>query len=282
MILVFGASGKTGSATVDALQARGAAFRAVYRDPAKLAAARRRGVEAVSADYRDSGSLDAALAGAERVFLVAPPVPDLAEMEGAAVAAALRAGVRNVVKVSAWDVPRGRYQFTAPHQVSEARIVRSGMDWTFLRPNGFMQQLLASAAMIRDTGTWVFPLAGAVSVIDTRDVGRVAAHCLTGSGHEGQAYELSGPEGLTQDGQMAILSEAVGREIRYVAPPDEEWRAGALAAGLPEWLVDRLIDLQRYFRNGEGARVTGEVERLTGSPPTPFHRFAEDYAAAFR
>ena len=282
MILVFGASGKTGSATVDALRARGVAFRAAYRDPAKLAAARRRGVDAVAADYRDAALLDAALAGIERVFLVAPPVPDLLELERAAVAAAVRAGVRHVVKLSAWDVPRGRYLFTLPHQAVEALLVGSGMEWTFLRPNGFMQQLLASAPMIRDTGTWVFPFGGASAVIDTRDVGRVAAECLAGSGHQGQAYELSGPEPLTQEQQMATLSQALGREIRYVAPPDEEWRAGALAAGLPEWLVDRLIDLQRYFRGGEGARVTQEVERLTGSPPTSFHRFAQDYASAFR
>jgi uncharacterized protein YbjT (DUF2867 family) len=282
VILVFGASGKTGSATVEALLARKAAFRAVYRDPASRAAARRRGIDAVSADYRDAASLDAALAGVERIFLVAPPVPVLAELEQAAVEAAVRAGARQVVKVSAWDVPGGRYQFTLPHQVVEALIVRSGLQWTFLRPNGFMQQLLASAPMIRDTGTWVFPLSGGVSLIDTRDVGRVAAEILTGSEHEGQAYELSGPEALTQDRQMAILSEALGREIRFVAPPDEEWRAGALAAGLPEWLADRLIDLQRYFRNGEASRITGEVERLTGSPPTSFRRFAQDYASAFR
>lgn len=281
MILVLGASGKTGSATVDALLARRTAFRAVYRDPAKLAAARQRGVDAVAADYGAPGSLDAVLAGVERMFLVAPPVPDLAELERAAIEAAVRVGVRQVVKISAWDVPRGRYRFTLPHQEAEALLIRSGMDWTFLRPNGFMQQLLTSAPMIRDTGTWVFPFAGAVSVIDTRDVGRVAAEVLTGSGHGGQAYELSGPEALTQEQQMAILSTALGRDIRYIAPPDEEWRAGAIAAGLPEWLVDRLIDLQRYFRDGEGSRVTREVERITGSPPTPFRRFAEDYASAF-
>jgi hypothetical protein len=70
--------------------------------------------------------------------------------------------------------------------------------------------------------------------------------------------------------------------VRYVASPDEQWEAGALAAGLPDWLVDRLLDLQRYFRHGGGLRVTGEVERLTGTGATTFRRFAQDYAFAFR
>jgi uncharacterized protein YbjT (DUF2867 family) len=118
VIVVFGASGKTGSATVDALVERGVAFRAAYRDPAKRAEAERRGIDAVAADYDDPASLDAALAGADHVFLVAPPIPDLAELERAAIGRPC-ARVCHLVKISAWDVPSGRYLFTRPHQVTK-------------------------------------------------------------------------------------------------------------------------------------------------------------------
>lgn len=282
MILVLGASGHTGALLVEELTARGARFRAGYRAPQRIESARREGLDAVRVDYTDPASLDAALAGMEKVFLVAPPTPDLERLERAVVEAAQRAGTGHLVKVSVWDARTGDFIFARPHRVIEDLVQRSGIPWTFLRPNDFMQNLLASAPLIRSTGIHAYPDGGRVSTIHVGDIARVAAVVLTGSGHEGQAYDLSGPEALTYEDRIRILSEVTGRRLTYVAPSDEEWRQAALGHGLPEFLVDALINLQRYMRSGAGERVTPTVEEITGRPATSYRQFAEENAAAFR
>jgi uncharacterized protein YbjT (DUF2867 family) len=282
MILVLGASGHVGGPLVESLAARGARFRAAYRSAERVDQARRAGVDAVPVDYHDAASLDRAMAGVERVFLVAPPVEDLAALERGPLDAARRAGVRHLVKLSVWGARTHDFVFGRPHRTIEELIERSGLDWTFLRPNGFMQNLLAMAPGIRQTGVHAFPEGGRVSWIDTRDIGRVAAAVLTGPGHEGRAYELTGPAALDYAEQIRIVSEAAGRPYAYVPVPDEDWRQAALGFGLPAYLVNALVDLQRLQRLGVCSPTTGTVEELTGSPPTPFRRFAEDHADAFR
>lgn len=282
MILVLGASGHVGVPLVKSLTARGARFRAGYRSPERVEEARRVGVDAVLVDYRDAGSLDRAMAGVERVFLVAPPVEDLAELERGPLDAARRAGVRHLVKLSVWAARTEDFVFGRPHRAIEELIERSGLAWTFLRPNGFMQNLLAMAPGIRQTGVHAFPHGGRVSWIDARDIGRTAAAVLTGDGHEGHAYELTGPEALDYARQIELVSEAAGTRYTYVPVPDEAWRQAALGLGLPGYLVDALVDLQRLQRLGVCSATTEVVEQLTGSPPTPFRRFAQDHADAFR
>ncbi len=282
MILVLGATGHIGAPLVEQLSARGAPFRAGYRSSDRAKAARRAGVDAVPVDYLDPASLDRALTGVDRVFLVAPPVEDLVLLERGVVEAARRAGVRHLVKVSVWDARTEDFIFGRPHRVMEEEVERSGLAWTFLQPNGFMQNLLNSAGLIRQTGVFPFPDGGRVSWIDARDIGRVAAVVLTGTGHEGRSYELSGPEALDYAGQMRIVAEVTGRPYVHVPVPDDEWRRNALGAGLPEYLVNALVDLQAMQRRGVCHRTTDTVERLTGSRPTPFRRFVEDHADAFR
>lgn len=282
MILVLGASGHIGVPLVEQLAARGARFRAGYRSAEQAESARGAGVDAVLLDYLDPASLDRAMAGVERVFLVVPPVEDLVRLERGVVEAARRAGVGHLVKASVWDARTENFIFGRPHRIMEEEIERSGLAWTFLQPNGFMQNLLNFAGLIRQTGVFPFPDGGRVSWIDTRDIGRVAAAILAGGGHEGRSYELSGPEALDYGDQMRIVAEVTGRPYAHVAVPDEEWRRSALGTGLPEYLVHALLDLQVVQRRGVCERTTDTVERLTGSPPTPFRRFAEDHADAFR
>ena len=281
MILVLGASGHVGAPLVEALAAGGARFRAGYRGE-KVEAARRAGVEAVPVEYLDPASLDRAMQGVERVFVAAPPVESLFELERGVVEAARRAGVRHLVKLSVWNARTDDFVFGRPHRALEELIERSGLDWTFLRPNGFMQNLLTSAPMIRQTGAFAFPAGGEVSWVDTRDVGRAAAAILTGSGHEGRAYELSGPAALGYGEQIRIVAEVTGKPYTYVAVPDDDWRRAALGLGFPPYLVNALVDLQRFQRLGHCTRTTPAVEQLTGSPPTPFRRFVLDHAEAFR
>lgn len=282
MILVLGASGHIGTHLVEELKSRNARFRAAYRSAEQVAGAGGRGVEAVRADYGDAASLDSAMRGVERVFLVYPSAADLEPMESAVVQAAGRAGVRHLVKISVVGAAEAEFIFARPHQAVERLIERSGLRSTFLRPHNFMQNLLNSAPIIRETGVFALPDGGRNPSVDVRDVARVAATVLLEQGHEGRTYTLTGPEAQTDADRMKILSEVVGRPIRYVAPPDDEWRKMALGFGLPEYLVDAVVDLQQYMRREKVSQVTPDVERLTGQAPLTFRRFAEDHASAFR
>lgn len=282
MILVLGASGHVGSALVEELTARGARFRAAYRTAERVGKARRAGVDAVQLDYLDPGSLDAALDGVEKLFLVAPPVERLEQLERGVVEAAVRAGRPHLVKISVWGAPTAEFTFGRPHRAIEGLVRSSSLPWTFLRPNDYMQNILASAPSIAATGVHAFPEGGPVSAVHVGDVARAAAAVLTGAGHEGKAYELTGPEALTYQDRLRFLSEASGRQLAYVAPPDDDWRKAALGFGLPEYLVDALIDVQRHYRGGNAARVTRDVESLTGRAPLGYRAFAAEHAEAFR
>jgi uncharacterized protein YbjT (DUF2867 family) len=115
-----------------------------------------------------------------------------------------------------------------------------------------------------------------------RDIAAVAARTLTEEGHEGQTYVLTGPEALSYNDVAAKLSEATGREITYVAITPEQFREGALAAGLPEWLVGALERLNENLAAGRSAEVTDDVRKVAGREPIKFDQFARDYAQAFK
>ena len=118
--------------------------------------------------------------------------------------------------------------------------------------------------------------------IDARDIGAVAAEVLTGRGHEGKAYTLTGPEALTVYQVAEILTEAVGKKVTYVDVPEEAARKGMEQAGMPDWAVDALLELHGICKMGLAAGLTPAVEQITGGKPTPFRKFAIDFAKAFR
>src|ERR1051325_6765228 len=137
MILVLNAGGNIGKALVGELQSRGAEFAAAYGAPEQGAAAQQSGLKAVAADFARPETLDAALAGVEKVFVVAPPSPNLEELESNVVAAARKAGVRHLVKLSVWGAESEAFLFGRPHRAVEKRIEAAGIPYTFLRPTGF-------------------------------------------------------------------------------------------------------------------------------------------------
>ena len=143
----------------------------------------------------------------ESVFIVAPPAPNLEELEGNAVDAARAVAVKHIVKLSVWGADLGEFLFAKPHGAIEKRIQASGIPYTFLRPTGFMQNMLANAPTIKSQGAY-YALAGVARVaeIDFRDIARVAAVTLLEEGHAGKAYELSGPEAMSHSERAEVLS----------------------------------------------------------------------------
>ena len=280
MILITGASGNVGSEVLKQAAPGGLKLRAAYQsaDKAKAAPA---GVETVLMDYGQPETIRQALQGVERVFLVGPPTAKVAEMEGNLVREAKKIGTKHIVKLSAMG-GRGA-TFPSLHRDSEEIIEASGIPFTFLRANGFMQNSVNYDAPTIRTKNAIYAAQGdgAVSQVDVRNLATAAVKVLAGTGHEGKAYSLTGPEALTNSQVAEKLSRVTGREIRYVDLPAAEMKKALLAAGVPEWSADALLNLQAMYKAGGASMVDPTLEQLMGRKATRFDAFARDYAAAF-
>src|SRR5215471_8847848 len=192
MILITGASGNVGREVLKQIAQTGASVRAAYQSVSKAAAAPS-GVDLVTMDYNDPATVRAALKDVERVFLVGPPSSNLVSLERRAVDEIKRSGVTHLVKLSAMG---GRAAtFPRQHAESEDYVQSSGVPFTFLRPNGFMQNFVNynSPTINAQNAFYGCQGEGKVSHIDIRDIAAVAVKVLTGNDHEGKDYTLTGP-----------------------------------------------------------------------------------------
>src|SRR5947199_2685639 len=272
MILITGASGNVGREVVKQALAVGLKIRATFQSSA-VAAKAPAGLEGVIMDYAKPETIRAALHGVEKIFLVGPPVRDLPALESNFVKEVRAAGRKHIVKLSALG---GRESmFPSGHRDSEENIEASGLPYTFLRPNGFMQNLVNyDAGTIRSQNAFYGCQGnGAVSVVDIRDIAAVAVIVLAATGHEGKSYALTGGESRTNEQIAEKISRVAGRKISYMDLPAAELKQGILSTGTSEWSADALIDLQRFYREGKASRVTNDVERLTRRKPLTFDKF---------
>jgi uncharacterized protein YbjT (DUF2867 family) len=268
-ILVTGATGNVGGHVVAELVAAGEPVRAVTRSPSRVPD----GVPVASGGILDVPHL---LDDVDRVFLVWP----FTNAEGASpVISALAARVSHVVYLSARGVSDDSPLF---HARIEKLLRDSGVDWTFLRAGGFATNTLEWADQVRaGVVRWVYGDAGR-SLIHERDIADVAVTVLTSpSSHVGAAYELTGPETLTQVEQVRQLGAAVGRSVRWEEMPVEEARASMVARGWDEDFADNGL---AYWASlvDEPETVTGVVEEVTGKPARTFAQWASEHAADFR
>ena len=282
-IFVSGATGNIGGEVVRRLLQRGASVCAGVRSQRSAAAVEQLGAEAVVVDLRDTESIRAALTGVERALSLSPLVPDQAELGVKFVEAARLAGVGYVVRVSSFGAGSPEITLNDWHREAEAALEGSGIPYTLVRPNFFMQNYLAfAAATVRAEDAFYLPHGdGAISSIDVRDIASVVATLLTGDGHHGVAYELTGPQALTNHDVAGILSRSAGRTIEYVDVSDGVARRSMAELGLPATVIDGLLELAAVIRAGERAAVTPAVEQVTGEPPLSFERFATDNLERF-
>jgi uncharacterized protein YbjT (DUF2867 family) len=286
MILVLGATGTNGREVVARLAAAGVPVRALVRDPARAGA---KGlalpdVELTAGDLDDTAALAAAFRGVERAFVLTPVSPRDVEWVGRAVEAARSAGTRHLVKFSAMGAdPASPSELLRQHGESDRLVMGSGLAFTVLRPNSFHQSLLGSAGSVKAEGVLYTPLRDArLSLVDVGDIADVAALTLTRPGHEGQVYEITGPESLSFADVAATLSGVLGKPVRYVDIPPEAFEAAMLGSGMPAWNARAVAELFRYFATGALARTTDTIETLLGRPPVSFAGFAREHAGAFR
>lgn len=282
MILVIGATGKVGQEVVRQLAAASVPARALVHDPAAASHIRIPGIEIAVGDLARPETLTAAFAGVERVFLLTSAAPDQVELQANALAAALSAGVEHIVKVSVAGGPDAGTQIGRWHWATEKQIEASGIDFTFLRPTLYMQQMLAYAPTIASRGTFSAPMGtGEIALVDTLDVAAVAVCALTETGHGRHIYDLTGPEALSYDAVADEISQVIGKKVSYVHVPPEYARKQMLADGVPRWLAEDMIILFASFREGYGAGVTNTVAEVTKRKPRTFRQFARDHARVF-
>ncbi|MFE0509557.1 SDR family oxidoreductase [Streptomyces sp. NPDC058964] len=272
MILVTGASGNVGTALLTRLHADGVAARAAYRDPHTTAQVIESGGQAVTLDLTMPGTIGPALDGIEAVFLLGATSPAQTTHELNMLEAARAVGVR-VVKLSVWRADEGLTPIARLHQPVEQSLVASGLPWTILRPNFYLQNFLRQPS-IREAGEFSLPLITApISFVDIDDIARVAARVLTTDGHDGRVYDLTGPKALTYAEAAEEFSYVLGKPVRYVGLPDDEARVAMLSRGMPEFHVDALIGVARAYRDGGAETVTSTVADITGRAALGFADF---------
>jgi uncharacterized protein YbjT (DUF2867 family) len=280
-VLVTGATGNTGRALVENLVRAGVPVRAMVRTEAGRSQLPD-GVPAAVADFDDPASLAAALAGAERAYLVTPSSGQAEAQQVRFADLAAKAGVRHLVVLSQLAAEEDSpVRFLSYHAAVERHVRDLGIGYTFLRPNLFFQGLLAFAQTIAAEGRLYAPIGdAAVSAVDVRDIADVAAVALTEPGHEGATYTLTGPAAITHAQIAAALSDALGREITFTDVPPGAF-AASLAGILPPWQADGLLEDYAHYRRGEAAAVSPAVADVTGRTPRDVAQFARDYASAF-
>ena len=279
MILVTTA-GKVGSEAARLLAGRGVPVRVLVRDPAKAAALAQSGVEVAEGDLEVPATIDAAMQGVSAVVLVSPAVP---VQELSVVDSAVRAGAGHVVKITSKasaDSPIARRRGQAE---IEDGLIASGLGYTLLRNNAYMQNFLMSAPSIARTGSFGSAANdGRVGMIDARDVAAVAAQiAVSPAVHAGKTYWPTGPEAITFSDAAAVLSKVLGRLVTFQPLTVEEQTQAMIDVGLPESLAAINAQAVALFAEGDSDYVTGDVPAILGRPARTFGQFAADYAAAF-
>ena len=283
MLLITGASGNVGRALLAELDAAGVPARAAFHSAGKAEQAKAAGRDAVAIDFAKPVTLTPALAGVDAVFLLGAGGMGQTEGEINVVNAAKAAGARRIVKLSVIGAPGEGFEFARIHHPVERAIEASGLEWTHLRPNGFMQNFVNyMAPTIKAQRAMYTTIPDApISHIDVRDIARVAALALAHDGHAGKAYTLTGPAPFTYRDAAATIAGVTGAPVNCIGISDDDARAGMKAAGLPDFYAEYLLDLDHFYGGGAGAPVTSTVRDLTGRDATSFETFVREHREAF-
>lgn len=283
MILVSGVTGLIGRATAEYLLDQGVAFRGLGRDSSRAADLSGRGMEFVSGDMLSADDMAKATRGISSALLLTPNSKRQREAERTFVRAAAQAGVGHLVKISTIRATAdARAPFPITHFQSEEFIKSTGMRWTMLRPNFFMQNLLAYAPAIAKTAAFTMPVGKVgIGMIDARDVAEIAARVLLTTDPASASHDLCGPELLDFYTVADRMSAVLGREIHYVEQSPDDFRA-FLEKIIPDpWQVSAMCALFAEIANQPLGPPTDDAERLLGRKPRPLETFVADYAEKF-
>jgi uncharacterized protein YbjT (DUF2867 family) len=279
-VLVTGATGNTGSILVPALRAAGVDVRALVRDESKAGPLEEIGVEIVVGDLDRPETIAPAVEGVDKIYLLTWNGPTQERQAENVIDAARKAGNPHIVRHSMWGSEKSRI-IQQGYRVEQA-LKSSGLPWTLLKPTFFMQNTMLATQTIAAGGVIYWDMGdGKLGMIDVRDVADAAFAVLTGRGHEGKSYILTGPEAISFHDVAATFSNVLGKEVKYVSVPGDATVESMVGMGFPEWIARGYAELDQGFSQNFASRVTNNVETLTGHPARSFEQYARDFAQIF-
>ena len=282
MIFITGATGSIGSELCRLLAAENIPSRAMYRKEGHQTGFKALGLEAVQDDFNDADSMRQAMQGCDTLFLLTAPDPQHAQREMALIKLAINLGVQHIVKVSTANTNQSSpLAYSRTHAQIDQYLRNQPINWTILRPTGFMQNFTEYAHPISQGILPHMLNDGQISYIDLRDIALVAKHVLTQPGHAKATYYLTGPASLTVAEVAWELTAVLGHAVQAINQSEADTRKALGYAGLDAWHTDALIEQFKIGANGGEMDVTGEVARITGQAPRSLTQFVNEYRTRF-
>ncbi|MFP4498171.1 MAG: SDR family oxidoreductase [Vulcanimicrobiota bacterium] len=244
------------------------------------------GIKIVEFELDDPETIENALSITDRLFLLTPMTPDMERRVQNVVEQTRNNKVEFIVRLSFYGASdENPVRLGELHRKADQVVINSGIPYTILRPNSFMQNFSEYYAdSIREMDTFYLAQGdGKISYIDTRDIGNVAATILAEPTRENinQIYTLTGSQALDNFEVADIFSRVMGRQIKYVNISKEEMSQYMRQQKMPDWIIDIMMEYQDYIKKNMATRVTGRVVELTGMPPYTFREFSRDYKEQF-
>ena len=275
--LITGVTGSVGKEVANLLIGKGLPVKGAARNLAKAESLGLKKTEIVLFDYDRPETFEHALADVERLFVIPPPLnPKQHELIIPMIDVALQSGVKHIVNVSTMSVA---HIANLPLGIAEQYIEHSGIAYTFLRPNWFMQNCNGYMLEdIKEKSAINLPAGDAkTSLIDIRDIVEVSVAALTTDNHLNRKYTLTGGKALDNYEMARILSDVTGKKIQYYPMTDEDMRLSLKSFGMTDENVEMYMDLYQSVRKGETASVSPDVTDVLGREPITFEQYAHDY-----
>lgn len=282
-IIVLGAAGNIGTAVLKHLQGKNVETFAGVKTTQDFDIVTKFGATPIEVDFTNQDSLNTALAGKQRVFLVTPLMQNPEEITKKVIEAAKENDLKHFVRSTASGADsNGQIQMARWAGKSEDLIKSSGLAYTILRPTNFLQNFVNfHSQTIHEQGNFYLPNGDAkLSMLDINDLGEVAAVALTSEDHYGKTYELSGLA-YTNDELAQTLSSVIGKKVNYVDVPEEMAKKSMLSLHMPEWMVDAMMELNYVIKQGWTNAYSEDFKNITGKEYTDAKAFFENNKKAF-
>jgi uncharacterized protein YbjT (DUF2867 family) len=283
MIIIMGATGRVGSKLVESLLKAGEPVRVLTRNPKKAANLQESGASVILGDFTQLSDLNAALSGCDRLISIPPNTLNQAEQEIRLFEAARYADIQHIIKLSTVKAnPESSCHFFKQHAIAEEYLKQSGVKFTILQSNSFMQNFVWFTPEMRTQGTLSLPMKGAKTApVDIRDVVRVAHMVLTRADDAGKTHNITGVETLSLKDITEQLSVAANKRITYINVSACDFKRTLLQAGLHEWYAEAIVASWQVASEGQPT-VTDTVAEVTGRQSITFEQFVRDYECAFK
>ena len=279
-ILVTG--GNIGNLVAEELASRSFAVRVLAKTVKQNPKWEKAKIEQIAVDMASIPSMLPAFEGVDRFFSVTPFVENLAELGVNTIQAAKQAGVRRIVRSSFIGASESGITLGRDHRAVEKAVEASGIPYTILRPNTFMQSYAMNSLSIKSDSAFYMPQGeGRVSLVDVRDVAALAVAVLTQEGHERRIYDVTGAEALSNNDVADKLSLTLGKQVHYVDVSTAQAEQSMRDAGLPAWMVSSLLELFQFSKRGDAAHVSDSINKILSRSPLTFEQFLQDNRELF-